>query len=79
MTDADNHAGERGFDARGSSQQKKTNRKRGSAAPHKPMSDESKTQRSLDENLKGDQEVKENKRNLRASRGPEDWGGYDGY
>ena len=79
MTDADNNAGEQGFDGRWAIQQKKSNGKRGSAAPHKPVSNGSKAQQSKDENPKESQEVKGSKRNLRTSRGPEDWGGYDGY
>lgn len=79
MKDADNHAGERGVDAGSSGRQKKTNGKRGNAAPHTLVSNEPKAVRSQEEDSKRHQVVKENKRSSRPSTGPEDWGGYNGY
>ena len=79
MNDADNYAGERGVDARGSGRQKKTNGKGGIAAPHKLVSNEPKAVRSKDGGPARHQVIKENKRSSRPSTGPEDWGGYNGY
>lgn len=79
MTNADKNAGERGYEAMGSDQQEKSNLKHGSAAPDKPVSNESRANRSLEEDKKGKQGVKEDKKSSRTLRGPEDWGGYEGY
>jgi hypothetical protein len=79
MTDADNHAGERSADERDPDQQKRSTRNRGRAIPQENGDNESQADAVREKAQKDSQVVKRDKNNLRTSRGPEDWGGYQGF
>lgn len=78
MPDADNHAGERSPDLRDSGQQNKTSHKGGRMRTKKSGRGESSTN-ARGETPKDIQVVRSDKMGSRTARGPEDWGGYDGY
>lgn len=79
MTDADSHAGDRSAYERDSGQQKRSTHSRGRAIPQENGDNESKADTAREKAQKDSQVVKKDKNNLRTSRGPEDWGGYQGY
>jgi hypothetical protein len=78
MPDADNHAGEQSYEAMDSSQQKKTTGKR-ERPSKKDVHDQAQAEDARREGENGSQPVRNDKKDMRTTRGPEDWGGYQGY